>query len=40
VRECIERHVDKKQLEILKVAEESERAFLRSVAKLHAGAAR
>jgi hypothetical protein len=39
VRECIERHVDKKQLEILKVAEKSERDFLKSIAKIHAGAA-
>jgi hypothetical protein len=36
-RECIERHVDQDQLKILKVAEESERAFLKSVAKIHAG---
>jgi hypothetical protein len=39
VREVIERHVDQEQLKILKVAEESERAFLRSVAAIHAGAA-
>jgi hypothetical protein len=37
VRECIERHVDQRQLEILKVAEESERGFLKSVAAIHAG---
>jgi len=37
VRECIERHVDQEQLKILKVAEESERDFLKSVAKIHAG---
>src|SRR5262249_13142465 len=30
VRECIERHVDQEQLKILKVAEESERGFLKS----------
>jgi hypothetical protein len=37
VRGCIERHVDQNQLKILKVAEESERDFLKSVAKIHAG---
>jgi hypothetical protein len=37
VRECIERHVDQHQLGILKIAEESERGFLRSVATIHAG---
>jgi hypothetical protein len=37
VRECIELHVDQHQMKILKVAEESERDFLRSVAKIHAG---
>jgi hypothetical protein len=37
VRECIERHIDKSQLEILKVAEGSERGFLESVAKIHRG---
>jgi hypothetical protein len=39
VRNCIERHVDQAQLAILKVAEESERNFLKSVAKIHAGGA-
>ena len=37
VRECIERHVDQHQLSILKVAEESERGFLKSLAAIHAG---
>jgi hypothetical protein len=37
VRECIERHVDQHQLGILKIAEESERGFLKSVAAIHAG---
>jgi hypothetical protein len=37
VRECIERHVDQHQVSILKIAEESEREFLKSVAKIHAG---
>jgi hypothetical protein len=37
VRECIERHIDHEQLKILKVAEESERGFLKSVAEIHAG---
>jgi hypothetical protein len=37
VRECIERHVDQNQLKILRVAEESERGFLKSVATIHAG---
>ncbi len=37
VRQCIERHVDRHQLDILKVAEESERGFLKSVAAIHAG---
>jgi hypothetical protein len=37
VRECIERHVDQQQLTILKVAEDSERDFLKSVAAIHAG---
>jgi hypothetical protein len=40
VRECIERHIDQDQLKILKVAEESERGFLKSVAEIHAGGAR
>jgi hypothetical protein len=37
VCECIERHIDQEQLNILKVAEESERGFLKSVAAIHAG---
>jgi hypothetical protein len=37
VRECIERHVDQEKLKILKVAEESERGFLKSVAAIHTG---
>jgi hypothetical protein len=37
VRECIARHVDQNQLRILRVAEESERSFLKSVATIHAG---
>jgi hypothetical protein len=37
VRECIERHVDQHQLGILKIAEESERGFLKSIAAIHAG---
>jgi hypothetical protein len=32
VRECIERHVDQRQLDVLKVAEASEREFLKMVA--------
>jgi len=36
-RERVERHVDQHQVDILKVAEESERGFLRSVAEIHAG---
>jgi hypothetical protein len=40
VRECIERHVDQHQLGILKIAEESERGFLKSVAAIHAGASK
>jgi hypothetical protein len=39
VRTCIERHVDKEQLKILKVAEESERDLLRKWASTYAGAA-
>jgi hypothetical protein len=39
VRECIERHVDQRQLEILKVAERSEREFLKMVAGTYGGAA-
>jgi hypothetical protein len=39
VRESIERHVDQNQLRILRVAEESERGFLKSVAAIHAGGA-
>jgi hypothetical protein len=39
VRECIERHVDKQQLELLKAAEESERTLLERFAKIHGGAA-
>jgi hypothetical protein len=38
VRECIERHVDQRQFEILKAAEECDRGFFRSVAAIHAGA--
>jgi hypothetical protein len=37
VRECIERHVDKRQLSILQVAEESERELLSKWAATHAG---
>jgi hypothetical protein len=37
VRGCIERHVDQRQLSILKAAEESEREFLKSVAAIHGG---
>jgi hypothetical protein len=37
VRECIERHVDQHQLKILKVAEESERSFLKLVAGTYGG---
>jgi hypothetical protein len=37
VRECIERHVDQRQLEILKVAEASEREFLKMVAGTYGG---
>ena len=37
VRGCIERHVDQHQLEILKVAEESERGFLKMVAGTYGG---
>jgi hypothetical protein len=37
VRECIERHVDQHQLKILKVAEESERGFLKMVAGTYGG---
>jgi hypothetical protein len=39
VRECIERHVDKQQLELLRAAEESERTLLGRFAKIHGGAA-
>jgi hypothetical protein len=39
VRECIERHVDKKQLEILKIAEESERELLAKWAATYGGGA-
>jgi len=35
----IERHVDKRELEILKVAEASEREGLERIAKIYAGAA-
>jgi hypothetical protein len=38
VRECIERHVDQRQLKVLKVAEESERSFLKMVASTYDGA--
>jgi hypothetical protein len=38
VRGCIERHVDRQQLEILKAAEESERELLIKWAKIHGGA--
>jgi hypothetical protein len=38
VRECIERHVDQKQLEQLRAAEESERSLLERFAKIHGGA--
>jgi hypothetical protein len=37
VRERIERHVDQRQLEIVKVIEDSERDLLRGLAKIHAG---
>ena len=37
VRGCIERHVDWRQLEILNVAEASEREFLRMVAGTYGG---
>jgi hypothetical protein len=39
VRECIERHVDRHQLKILKAAEENERNLFREIAKIHAGGA-
>jgi hypothetical protein len=39
VRDCIERHVDQHQLKILKVAEESERSFLKMVAGTYGGGA-
>jgi len=35
VRGCIERHVDKRKLQVLKVAEESERSFLKMVARTY-----
>jgi hypothetical protein len=38
VRECINRHVDQQQLEILKVAEASEREFLAKIGKTYGGA--
>jgi hypothetical protein len=37
VREVIERHITPRMLNTLRVAEESERDFLRSVAAIHAG---
>jgi hypothetical protein len=37
VRECINRHVDQQQLEILKAAEQSERDLLIKWAKIHGG---
>jgi hypothetical protein len=37
VRECIERHIDKHQLSILRVAEESERGLFTKLAAIHAG---
>ena len=37
VRECIERHVDKQQLELLRIAEQSERELLTKWAAIHAG---
>jgi hypothetical protein len=37
VRECIGRHVDQRQLQILKVAEKSERDQLKAIASIHAG---
>jgi hypothetical protein len=37
VRECIELHVDQRQLEVLKVAEASEREFLKMVAGTYGG---
>jgi hypothetical protein len=37
VRECIERHVDQRQLDVLKVAEASEREFLKMVAGTYGG---
>jgi hypothetical protein len=37
VRECIERHVDQRQLEVLKIAEASERDFLKMVAGTYGG---
>jgi hypothetical protein len=39
VRECIERHVDQHQFEILKVAEESERDLLKKWAATYGGSA-
>jgi hypothetical protein len=39
VRECIERHVDQHQLNLTKIAEESERSFIETVARIHGGAA-
>jgi hypothetical protein len=37
VRECIERHVDQRQLGVLKIAEASEREFLKMVAGTYGG---
>jgi hypothetical protein len=37
VRERIEQHIDPRQFKITKVAEDSERDFLRAVARIHAG---
>jgi hypothetical protein len=37
VRECIERHVDKQQLEILRTAEKSEREMLAMFGKTYGG---
>lgn len=38
VRTCIERHVDQQQLNLLRVAEESERELIKKWAQLHGGA--
>ena len=39
VRDCIERHVDQQQLEVLRAAEKSEREILERWARIHRGEA-